>query len=252
MLFRPFPILTLIAIPALAALVGLGVWQMQRAEWKAELIADYERVAAAPPMSLEEALCPLAGSPLQVPSREQLSHPIDSAEVVAGPLMGWPPAGAQFRMYGQDANGAAGWRRLVLSQPPGCLAAEGPILIEGPFELLVPGKPEALTDPGSPPSRYIAREWPVKSAFTVKNSPETNDWHWFDVVAMERYLDIPQINSRFYLGIMPDALPAHLARTPPETHYGYAITWFGIAVAFVVIYALFHARAGRLRFGKRA
>jgi cytochrome oxidase assembly protein ShyY1 len=30
--FRPFPVLTIIAIPALAALISLGVWQLQRAE----------------------------------------------------------------------------------------------------------------------------------------------------------------------------------------------------------------------------
>jgi surfeit locus 1 family protein len=249
--FRPYPVLTLIAIPALALLIALGVWQVKRAEWKAGLIEDFERAVAAPPMSFDRALCTLAGSP-QSPFPAQLRHPIDGASVVDGPLIGWPPPGPQFRMYGQSNSGAAGWRRLVVAHPPECLASEGLILIEGPFEVFVPGQAEALLDPGPPPRRYSIAEWPAKPAFALNNAPETNDWHWFDAAAMERYLDIPQLNSRFYLAIMPDKLPNALARTPPATHYGYAVTWFGIAIAFVVIYAVFHARAGRLRFGKQA
>jgi cytochrome oxidase assembly protein ShyY1 len=69
---------------------------------------------------------------------------------------------------------------------------------------------------------------------------------------MARFLGVPAINDRLYLTALQKGLPEHLARTPPATHYGYAITWFGMAIVFVVIYAVFHARAGRLRFGKRA
>ena len=43
MYFRPYPILTIIAVPALAALVALGVWQSQRAGWKAGEIAKIGR-----------------------------------------------------------------------------------------------------------------------------------------------------------------------------------------------------------------
>jgi surfeit locus 1 family protein len=58
------------------------------------------------------------------------------------------------------------------------------------------------------------------------------------------------LNNRFYLRAFNGQLPDKLTRTPPVTHYGYAVTWFGMAIAFLVIYAAFHARAGRLRFGK--
>lgn len=49
MYFRPFPILTIIAVPALAALIALGVWQVQRASWKADLIVQFEQAAKAEP-----------------------------------------------------------------------------------------------------------------------------------------------------------------------------------------------------------
>ena len=49
MYFRPLPVLTLIAVPALAALVWLGVWQAQRAGWKAQEIADFQKQADSLP-----------------------------------------------------------------------------------------------------------------------------------------------------------------------------------------------------------
>ena len=42
-MIRRLPIIpTLFVLAAAAAMVGLGVWQLQRAEWKADLIARYE------------------------------------------------------------------------------------------------------------------------------------------------------------------------------------------------------------------
>jgi len=39
---------------------------------------------------------------------------------------------------------------------------------------------------------------------------------------------------------------------PPQRHFGYAITWWGLAIALGVIYAVFHHSQGRLRFRKSA
>jgi len=39
---------------------------------------------------------------------------------------------------------------------------------------------------------------------------------------------------------------------PPQRHFGYAITWWGLAIALIVIYAVFHYSQGRLRFRKTA
>jgi surfeit locus 1 family protein len=247
MYFRPFPVLTIIAIPALAALLWLGTWQANRAEWKAGLITEYERAAASAPQSVEEALCALASGAVK---RGDLYHPIDSASVVHM-LEGWPPAGAAVRMFGQDAAGNTGWRHLIPATPPGCIAEQGALLVEGPFELFIPGQAVAAVPIGPAPKRFMAVEWPGKPMFAAANSPETNDWHWFDRAGMEQALAVTKLNDAFYLAAMPETMPVHLTRTPPATHIGYSITWYGMAIAFVVIYAVFHARAGRLRFGKR-
>ena len=42
MRFRPSLWMTVFAVPALAALIALGVWQVERRSWKLDLIARVE------------------------------------------------------------------------------------------------------------------------------------------------------------------------------------------------------------------
>ena len=110
MMFKPFLGLTLITAPVLAVLIWLGVWQIQRAEWKAGLIADYERAISEPAASASTYLCrdePAAG------------------KVVAKPDTG----GKDLRVFGHDAAGDAGWRIFQASRHI-CPGFPGGVLVE--------------------------------------------------------------------------------------------------------------------------
>ncbi len=51
---RRLPILpTLIVAAAVVVMIGLGLWQLQRAQWKERLLAEYEAAAAMPPLDLD-------------------------------------------------------------------------------------------------------------------------------------------------------------------------------------------------------
>src|SRR5579871_2274138 len=54
--FRPFVGLSIAAATLLAILVGLGVWQLERLQWKLALIAAVQSHLTAPPIPLAEAL----------------------------------------------------------------------------------------------------------------------------------------------------------------------------------------------------
>ncbi len=47
---------TLVVASAVAAMIGLGVWQLQRAAWKDRLLADYVAAAALPALDLDPLL----------------------------------------------------------------------------------------------------------------------------------------------------------------------------------------------------
>ncbi len=228
MYFRPYPILTLLAIPALAALIALGVWQSQRAGWKAGLIANFEQASKAEPRPPEAILC--GGKP--------------EAGIVVSPPAG---GGKALRVFGHDAGGVAGWRLFQAVATP-C----GAVLAETGFEVLDIGGPGGalpVTKTPGPVSRFLVEPWPEKPLMAADNAPERNEWHWFDAHGMARELGVAGLDIPFILTPLT-GMPDFLTRTPPETHIGYAVTWFGMAIAFAVIYALFHVRAGRLRFGK--
>ena len=226
MYFRPFPILTLIAVPALAALIALGVWQAQRAGWKADLIVQFAEAAKVTPQPLEQALC---------------AKPATVGAVVAPPQA----AGPTLRVFGHNAAGAAGWR-LFQAADLSC----GAVLAQTGFEALAIGGPGGFmpSAPQAPPDRFLVEAWPAKPMMAAENAPARNEWHWFDAPLMASTLATAPLNAAFIL-VPLSGTPDFLTRTPPESHIGYAVTWFGMAIAFAVIYAVFHARAGRLRFG---
>jgi cytochrome oxidase assembly protein ShyY1 len=48
---RRLPVIpTIVVVAAVAVMIGLGVWQLQRAKWKEGLLAKYEQAGALPPI----------------------------------------------------------------------------------------------------------------------------------------------------------------------------------------------------------
>ena len=55
MKFRPFLWLTIVTLPALLVLIGLGSWQLQRLQWKNDLISSFETRSAADAIAIPAA-----------------------------------------------------------------------------------------------------------------------------------------------------------------------------------------------------
>jgi surfeit locus 1 family protein len=233
MVFRPYPVLTLGTAAILGALLWLGVWQLGRADWKRSLIAVHEAALKADPVPLAEALCrPSIAEPAPIIARAE-------AEALAA------PESRVIRMFGRGPEGEPGWRRLVLIRPPACAASAGPLLAELSFEALQ--TVEYPIGGVRTPDRLVLTPWPPKAPFATFNDIANNDWHWFDAAAIANELDAPDLDRTRFLAAS-SAAPAHL-RTPPAQHLGYAATWFGMAVALLVVYVVMHVRTGRLRLG---
>ena len=51
-MIRRLPVVpTIIVLAAVAVMIGLGIWQLRRAQWKEQLIAQYERAERLPPIT---------------------------------------------------------------------------------------------------------------------------------------------------------------------------------------------------------
>jgi surfeit locus 1 family protein len=229
MLFRPMPLLSLATLAVLGALVALGFWQIERFGWKRDQLATFAQggFVTAP---VAQALCDTTTDParFRVPA-----EPTPSTRVI--------------RMYGFDTDGTPGWRLLAALQAPACLTAAEAVLAEVGFEPLT--APNVTSPPRPAPTAWRVQPLPPKPFLPAANNPDANTWHWYDAAALATALGLTGSEALAPVLLVADsgAPPAGLARVPPVRHLAYAVTWFGLALALLVIYALIHARAGRLR-----
>jgi surfeit locus 1 family protein len=211
---------------------GLGIWQLQRLEWKRGLLAQREAALAAspvaPPRTLGEA-------------RAQQFHTIvtdgtflNEKEVLLNAI--GPRGGAGFNVLTplREAGGRAIFvnrgfvptalkarARRAAGQPSGTVGVAGLLLL--------------------PPEQKPG--W-----FIPDNRPDQGEWFWVDLPAMEAADGLTDV-APFYIAADATPNPGGWPRggaTPlslPNDHLQYAITWFSLAVAAVVIYLLSQRRA---------
>lgn len=226
----------LILVLAVAVLLALGTWQVMR-EREARA-AESEReahVAAAPldwrsdpPMTAEE----VDFHRISVPGRWDNEHTMILANVVRYDTRGEEVVTPLL----PDDGGPAvlvnrGWypliqREAVLAQ----LAAEERATVVG-LARTAP-RPEGAS---------------VLVTGTTSGRTPDGGWAWFDIPTMSQELPYPVVSWRLLQGTRdpgdirpPDELPIRLWGTEVSTepHVEYAMTWYGLAAALVVIAAL--------------
>ncbi|MSO81026.1 MAG: SURF1 family protein [Alphaproteobacteria bacterium] len=236
MRFRPSLWLTLAALPVLAALVALGLWQMQRLAWKDDLNAM--RAAR------------LTSSYLHMTPGEIAARGADPAlDLHPVIVTGRFDYAHEFVLQARARDGRAG-RGLVT-----------PLIDAG-------GRAAVLVDRGWLPPAGEATTWSrpegeqriagwlslpfVPGPFAVDNDPARGQWLTIDVPAMRAAAGLPATAALLVLagpGATAESLP--VARAPegvlPSPHLGYAITWFGLAAALVVVWAATGIARGRQR-----
>lgn len=222
-----------IILTALAILVGLGVWQLQRLAWKEDLIARLEaRTAAAPvplPATLPADLSELEYRPIRVEGRylndRELRLVLRTRDGQVGLHIVTP-----FRLTdGRTILIDRGWIPRDAEAPQARRAG----LIEG-----------ATTQVG------LARlgGWQGSSWFEPANDPAGNQWLWLDLPAMAEAADLERPVTGLYLSALPDQ---HAGAWPVggrtrvalrNDHLEYALTWFALAAVMLVVFLLWRRR----------
>jgi surfeit locus 1 family protein len=227
--FRPRLAPTLFTIPAVLILLGLGTWQVQRLHWKEGLIAQRDRMVAAPPIAPPQTL---AGA-----KADEFRHVADDGVLLndqevflAATSEGGDP-GYQVLTPLREAGGRVvfvnrGFIPLDLKDRAKRAAGEptGPVHITGLLRLPPAQKP---------------------TFFLPDNRPDLNLWFWVDLPAMAQAAGIGDAAPVY---IDADTTPnpggwpkGGITRLElPNDHLQYAITWYALAVALIVIYVLYH------------
>ncbi|QTC91121.1 SURF1 family protein [Brevundimonas goettingensis] len=223
---KRFPwILTLAVLPCLVLLIGLGVWQVQRLHWKEGLIAQADAAAKAPPAPIAEVLT--------APNPE-----FRKALIVCPGLPTAPYVELQT-----IHDGSVGVRLVSVCRAPG---EAKPFLIDRGFlPDTVPARPRVL-DTTLPLSLLVELRRTPKGGGGMTPAPSktagVNHFYARDSAAMAKALGAPDA-SEFTLYALSSTNPelgALQASAPPaafaNNHFGYALTWFGLAVALMGFY----------------
>ncbi len=242
---RPILFPLLLTIAGLVLLIGLGLWQLERREWKLGLIERIEARAAGETVTLARA-------------KEIWSRSRD-IEYYRLALRGRFLHRHERHLYGL-IGGEAGWRILTPLETPG----GDVIFVDRGFA------PEPLRDPASRPEGQIegevaltalARASERGSLFTPDSKPAENRWFLRDVDALNASLpDDLAARALPFMGeaesaSVPGGWPrAGVTRLDlPNRHLEYALTWFGLAAALAGVFGFYaFARPGDGQHGGEA
>ncbi|MBR9838423.1 MAG: SURF1 family protein [Rhodobacteraceae bacterium] len=200
-------------------LVGLGLWQMQRLEWKQAVLAEIESRISGAPEPLPKMIAP----------EEQRYQPVElDGEILPGEvrvLVSQKQIGAGYRIVSPFRTGD----RLVLLDRGFTADAfkdaarrTGPVHVTGNLH------------------------WPDdRNSATPENDTKANIWFARDIGAMAETLGTEPllVIARSVAGGDPniDPLPVDTGGIPND-HLQYAITWFSLAVVWLIMTAYYIAR----------
>ena len=223
MYFRPYPVMTVLGLISLGILIWLGNWQYGRFTQK---------------MAIDK----------QTPEWTMLE-----GEVV-------PDSEIVTYFY---AGARAGWMRVV-AVDTGDKVVYAPVEIMYQIEPPLPCEGEACVA-GHVSTRGIYKPPFKRNTFTAPDDVGKRIYYVLDPLE--------------FAGLLPDHIAARVApdvfepetirmvdesgarvaenpyarlrlddELPPQRHFGYAITWWGLAIALIGVYLAFHYQKGRLRF----
>ena len=226
--FRPTFWSTVAAAAALAVLVGLGTWQVQRLHWKEGVIAYREARLAMPPVSV---VGETAAADLAFRRAGAIGRFLHTEE---------------FLIVNRVRGGRAGFEIVT------------PLRL-GPADLILVNRGWIPLDRADAKSR---REGQVSGATTVTgvlrkpgktsrwvpdNEPARGVWYHADPGAMASAAGLAGVRDAVLVadetpnpGGYPVGRAARVAI--PNRHLEYALTWYGLALVLVVIYVVYHWR----------
>lgn len=231
---RSLLILTLFMLAMGAFLIGLGVWQLERLQWKEGLIHEVSErtTAAAVPPPPEAQWFGLSRDDLEY-RHWQVSGTFDHAKEIRA-FTNLPDAKGPQRGVGY-------WVLTPLIRPDGST-----ILINRGFV------PEPAKDPATRPAGQVsgpvtisglARWTEDRNLFTPADDPATGNWFTRDIDGIAKAEKLTRV-APFFIDAdasAPGGLPqgGETILSFPNNHLQYALTWFGLAIGLVGVYAAF-------------
>jgi surfeit locus 1 family protein len=235
--FRPLPVFSLVSLLMLAALIGLGTWQLDRLAWKEALIAQVNRNLTLPPLPLDQAMA--LGKQAEY-RRVALSGRFDHAKetYVYGLVDGVPVYHVLTPLILDDGRALMIDRGIVPNdkRDPATRRAGQP---QGPVRVVGIWRASVLPGLFTPKPDIARRQWFSRDVASIAAA---------DHVRLAAPV-LVEADATPNPGRWPEG--GHSVVTFRNEHLQYAVTWYALATALIGIYVVFHVQKARLGFTRR-
>jgi surfeit locus 1 family protein len=224
-----------LSVMALAVLISLGNWQMQRLAWKENLIATVSERNRQTPQPLP-------------PASEWTKLDLDQFEYRAFAAGGRFHHDKEVQVY------------TALSEPKGSFSGAGywvltPFEVDGGGVVIVNRGfvPQDLKNPASRPEGQVSgqvrvtgllRQPEQTNYFTPANDPVRNAWYRREPADIARAFDLRNVapfmldaTGEYRLDMLPQ--PNETKVSFINNHLGYALTWYGLAATLIGVFSTF-------------
>lgn len=231
------PGLTVCTLIALGILLWLGSWQLDRRDWKRDMIAQRVVGLAAPP------------TPISRVPEDWRSFEYRRVRVTGSFLHG-----KEMRLVARTHNSRVGVHVVT----PLRLVDGGVVLVNrgwAPKNWSGPRRGKAETDPSPITVEGVLRAGGRTSRWTPDNDPAGGAWYFSDVPAMARAAGLSGVKPYLLDATAPKGGASKSGRAGddvpiggqtrsdmPNNHLQYALTWFALAAVLMIIYIAFHLK----------
>ena len=212
---------TCLSLLMILILLGLGTWQVKRLVWKEQLVATIAERSKAQPQD--------------VTSIRDMSD-VDYRHAEASGVF---ENDKELYLSSISLNGEGGYHVLTpLDLPNG-----NTLLVDRGFIPYDKRDPKTRSDGETigPVTVLGLLRRPIHKWFEPQNDPSKNNWYGIDIDAMAKQAGLTNVlpfvleaDAKENPGGYPVGGQTHISL--PNNHLGYALTWYGLALALFVMY----------------
>ena len=240
--FRPLFWPTVFTAVLVPIMIGLGLWQFQRLDWKTDLIQRMKTRMVEEPQPLP-------------PPGDWASLDLKDLEYRPFTVTGHFLNGKEMHYFTQDRDTAVpGYLLITPLEIESASGKPAYVLVDRGFVPMQLADP--ATRPGSEPEGEVTitgflRENERRGVFSANDEVEKNVWMVRDVQKMAKAADVKPY-APFMLqadGTVPEGTwpkPRRVHVDLPNNHFDYALTWLGLAGVLLGIYVGYHRTQGRI------
>ena len=231
---RSIALASLLMLPAIALMAGLGHWQVERLHWTEGMLAQIDQRLNAPP----SALPPSDSWPSLKPEDYEYRHVRTSGRLDGSHLT------PIYRGVGKVGDGPAQpgyWIMgpLLLADGASVLVNLGFVPLEAKDAAL-----RALATSGELTVSGVMRAPEERGPFIPADNPAKGQWYTRDPVAIATSLGLPRpapfsIDADAHAAAPGAPAGGATVLDIPNNHLSYAATWYGLAATLAAFYAGF-------------